>query len=527
MITLVSTQDFIILVTTINIPEEELQRYYYGISFVPPRLLYRTGRDRHPWKYSHDRFSLDPYPKKVVGVFGHPLNRLWPELGPRIRDLLRAQNVPYSSIDVARFITKGREYGDPEIRGPVLIWIAVSPNSLAIDDVAWSAEAVLDLLIEYGIQDVEIEYRESTYRRLSSRAAVRGPLTSTLGLPIAGSQSSDQEGTLTLYFQEGEGNDKIFGLTCRHVLLPPTGSQPNNENKAFDDADAGEPQKPVMLLGTKGFERLLKSVGSEIRHHESDIEFRESEINGHEEDLGGEHDEEEDERKRHLRRVMQRLEHGRSALAGLGNQEFLEDWAVIEIDERRFKPTLKGNFIDLDGVVLGTSFCAGDLGRAMRHVQPQDEAQEAFRYPLYRLLPLRDIMSEQILLSPDTIAVDNKEPCNLVIKSGNATGVTIGLPTGCFSFVRDVKTGEDGMAWAVFNYTESLFNGREMCPLFSGPGDSGAVIVDGFGKIGGVLVGATGTDEDCPDISYATPMFWLWPRVLKHFPDARLYPTTA
>lgn len=40
-------------------------------------------------------------------MFGHKLNVVWKDVGPLVRDLLNAQRVSWTSIDVVRFITDG------------------------------------------------------------------------------------------------------------------------------------------------------------------------------------------------------------------------------------------------------------------------------------------------------------------------------------------------------------------------------------------------------------------------------------
>lgn len=148
---------------------------------------------------------------------------------------------------------------------------------------------------------------------------------------------------------------------------------------------------------------------------------------------------------------------------------------------------------------------------------PRDDSKATFKYPHDRLLPLGGMITEELMREPDMLDHDN-EACLLVIKNGNATDVTIGRATGIFSFVRDDETGQESMEWAIYNYNNKS-------GVFSAPGDSGSIIVDGLGRIGGLLTGGTGKTETS-DVTYATPMWWLWPRIKQHFPNAHLYPTT-
>ena len=146
-----------------------------------------------------------------------------------------------------------------------------------------------------------------------------------------------------------------------------------------------------------------------------------------------------------------------------------------------------------------------------------------FEYPWDRLLPLQDLLSEDFMHNPDTVDRDG-ETSLMVIKSGHATGVTIGRATGVFSYVREYFSDDShktSREWAILPY-DHTYKGR-----FSAPGDSGAVIVDGRGRIGGLLTGAAGNAEDL-DITYATPFFWLLPRIKANgFPDAHLDPKFA
>jgi hypothetical protein len=57
---------------------------------------------------------------------------------------------------------------------------------------------------------------------------------------------------------------------------------------------------------------------------------------------------------------------------------------------------------------------------------------------------------------------------------------------------------------------------------FSRRGDSGSVIVDALGKFVALLTGGTGP-ADSPDITFGSPMYWLWEIIEAQFPGADLY----
>jgi hypothetical protein len=119
-----------------------------------------------------------------------------------------------------------------------------------------------------------------------------------------------------------------------------------------------------------------------------------------------------------------------------------------------------------------------------------DPVPTSFKYPSNRLLPLQGIIEEDELYHPQTLDADG-ERCLIVIKNGCTTGVTIGRATGVKSFVREYfpdGTRKTSMEWAILPY-DHKFGG------FSAAGDSGAIIVDGKGRIGGLLTGGAGQTE--------------------------------
>lgn len=153
---------------------------------------------------------------------------------------------------------------------------------------------------------------------------------------------------------------------------------------------------------------------------------------------------------------------------------------------------------------------------------PRADAAPSFKYPEDRLLPLRGIISEDLMRNPDMLD-HNGEGSLLVIKNGGTTGVTIGRANGIFSYVREYfgnNTHQTSKEWAILPYDSKS-------GVFSEGGDSGAIIVDGRGQVGGLLTGGAGK-TDVSDITYATPFFWLLPRIKANgFPNAHLDPQIA
>ena len=149
---------------------------------------------------------------------------------------------------------------------------------------------------------------------------------------------------------------------------------------------------------------------------------------------------------------------------------------------------------------------------------PCVDATLNFEYPDDRLLPLQDLISEDLIHKPDMLNHDG-ESCLLVIKNSNATGVTIGHATGIFSYVHKYfnNSHQTSMEWAILPYDNNT-------GVFSAPGDSGSIITDSCGWIGGLLIGGASKTESF-DITYAMPFFWLLLRIKNDgFPNAHLYP---
>jgi hypothetical protein len=95
------------------------------------------------------------------------------------------------------------------------------------------------------------------------------------------------------------------------------------------------------------------------------------------------------------------------------------------------------------------------------------------------------------------------------------------------SFVREYfenGTHETSMMLAIYSdgYGDKPYGNKEA--LFSGPSDSGSIIVDRKGRVVGLLTGGAGkTGSTNPDVTYATPFYWLLQRIKTHFPNAHLY----
>lgn len=134
---------------------------------------------------------------------------------------------------------------------------------------------------------------------------------------------------------------------------------------------------------------------------------------------------------------------------------------------------------------------------------PSPKNRPSLKYPTDRLLKLRGIIPDGEMRRP-TMLDQNEEPCLMVIKNGSTTDITIGRANGLMSYVRQYfndDSHQTSKEWPILPYDTKS-------GAFSAPGDSGAVIVDGVGRVGGLLTGGAGA-TDSFDITYATPISFL------------------
>ena len=519
------------------VSENEAYLYYAGLP-SRPRLVARSSTPTTPWT---EPSGMEAYPlrKELKAVGNHALNDVWEDkLAPFVLDILESESVKFTSVDVVRIGIVG------EPSPPVILWIGVLPASLSPVDGLNVALQCKELLEKNDIIDVDVELRESIVTRsvgsrfldpvLSSNptAEVRRPLTATLGLSISTQSTSWAEGTGGFYMAEGGDSKRVFLVTARHVVFPPN----IVDNNRYEHENTSQPCRNV-LLGDGAFKKLLASIQSEIERATFMVEYQErcleviegveecEEVEWERKDAQAALDKAKKSIKEHQvyfqevskywgpaeSRVLGYVLFAPPIRAGVTADQHTEDFAIIalepsKIDRRNFK----GNVID-----LGAQLTVVDFHRMM-HPHPTNPKRP--KYPPDRLLRLQGTISTAELRRP-TMVDQNGEPCLMVLKRGNATDLTIGRGNNIFSFVRHYvkdKEPQTSKEWAVLPYDEKS-------GPFSAQGDSGAVVVDGHGRIGGLVTSGGGT-TDSLDITYATPIEFLMQRIAKQFPNAHLNP---
>ncbi|KAL5633143.1 hypothetical protein ACGC1H_003589 [Rhizoctonia solani] len=421
----------------------------------------------------------------------------------------------------------------------VTIWIGVMPDSLAGGVAFESSKDILQLLEKHDIHDIDVAYRESEAKLLSGPELfapvsdfhplkdVIDPVTTALGLPIAGLKTPHIQGTSGFYFRVGEA---LYGVTARHVLFP------EGQGNGLYTYNSARPKKKVVLMGNKDFNHFLTSIQAQIGTLIYTVTVLEKQVATHtrKAQAGNQQAASDlartqadlDKKKTAIEELKKFFVKMKGKWSGLNNRVigyvvwappiglftpphgYNKDVCVIRLDEKKLMPNFRGNVID-----LGPEIEAGVFMSRMYH----RNAQSKFDYPYDRLFKLGAILSAAKMREP-TSQNRKGDPVHFVIKRGPATHTTIGRLTGFESHKRlYLLLGNlDSVEVAIYPYNNDY-------GPFSKSGDSGALIAGSLAEFGALLTSGTGSTDSC-DITYGTPMFWLWNDVIKpQFPDANLY----
>lgn len=145
------------------------------------------------------------------------------------------------------------------------------------------------------------------------------------------------------------------------------------------------------------------------------------------------------------------------------------------------------------------------------------DAPRTFEYPLGGLLELHGVLTEEEMR---TTAPD--QAIRRVIKRGSSTLTTIGRLSAYASHVRRYyPTGP------LDSVETAIHTDQETSLPFSMRGDSGSAIVDARGRFVALLTGSAGINDTMDgtpscEITYGTPMHWLWPLIEAKFEGASL-----
>ncbi|KAJ7508426.1 hypothetical protein B0H11DRAFT_27704 [Mycena galericulata] len=550
------SSDFSATVVLQYSPDEyERLSYYNGITGDGdhPELVYRSDSLTTPFLKPIGRHAHIPV-KSLRGVFGTPLNSVWDTVGPQIRDLIKAREVHWSSVDPARFFTHAQPGEEAKgSLGPVVIWSAFFPGSTSSEIAHEISQDILALLLKNGVEDVVVEWREAFPQRLagspllrhvgSANAThyVRRFLTALLGVPLAaeGMEEEDAQGTLTLWFHENKDKDgnpsnKVYGVSNCHVLRKNTG--------ADYEYRAGAPMDNVQVCGMRRFQRGVEEIMKAIAEHgdladlwtRETVKLQANEI-------------QDAENAREIRRTRHELDKENEAIAYLeglydevikdwsniklhrnvghvryaaaitvdeGGTLYTSDWAAFLAAEAKVKPQFEGNVVD-----LGSKYSPQDLTAMFC---PVADGPTTFKFPEGRKLRIEGCATKEELANPAEFDSEAQR-CLIVGKDGNSTDLTVGRYAGLVSFLKN-EVGIESVELGIYN------SGLKTAEVFSKKGDSGSLVwhtTNGKARIVGQLhSGMNKGGSTSNHVSYCTPGWYLLAQIKQRFKYAEFYRTT-
>jgi hypothetical protein len=342
-------------------PLDEAHNDFWGLP-SNPLSIYHSGL---PWPLPTGP-QAQRVPKEARPVCTHAIVPVWHQLGKRIYKHFDSRELKWTSIDPVRFAEAEKE------PGPLFLWVGVIPGTLSPDDAKDAAVACKEILLEYKIIDVEIAFRESIFTRFAGpqlldhvpsfdpTADVYGPFTPALGLQIAPKAFPYFEGTGCLYLCEGGGSDRVFLLSTRHVVLPPS----EYPHKLYNRNNNSIPRREIIHLGSRAFQKVLEAIMDKISHEDLMIDIYKDELEDLGEAVEGEEAKTTTNRKEfkdglakaeaskasvyefhgnitrfwsaESQRIMGHVVYAPPISVGTGDKQFTEDWALVELNRRKF-----------------------------------------------------------------------------------------------------------------------------------------------------------------------------------------------
>ena len=517
----------------------EATYYYYGLP-SKPRLVARSSCDVWMRPTGAEAYLV---PKGLTPLGAHRLNEVWEgTVGPAMDRYLQEKQVRCTSMTPLRIGTAG------QASPPAVILVEVDPDSLPHELGIEVAIRCHSILVDNGIDDVHVEIRESKstlsasmYKpaiSANSTALLREPFSTSLGLPICNSKTTNFEGTGGFFFIDSAKPGILFMLTARHVLFHP--DKEANTLYKFKD-DSGAPRRDVMLLGEAAFKARVEAGEAAIGAKNIIIRQLNKRL-----ELSGEM-EDEDDAAAERDAVQSKIDEARKAITAFeklladvdrdwkdegnraighvvlsppvscnfGEDGYTDDWAVVQIYPTKIsKLNFIGNAIDLGSV---------EVDELTAWMYPHPANPNSFDYPGDRLLRCFGTVSDQEMFKPPPGTKDHdNDPIIMVLKNGNTSNLTVGCLNTIRSFVRHYFEGQPGeMSREIAVLPRNSKSGP-----FSEPGDSGSVVIDAVGRICGILTGGDGA-TDVSDCTFVTSINFLVKRLQAFGIKANIFPLPA
>ncbi|KAF6758906.1 hypothetical protein DFP72DRAFT_961530, partial [Ephemerocybe angulata] len=514
--------------------------YYNGISGDPPELLWRSDFESKPYPTPPPGARFFHVPSKTAhGVFGTLLNAVWDTVGAQIVAAMKARGLQYSALKTARF-SSVEDGKDEETLGPIVVWIAVRPNTTNAATVRDATPDILRILSDAQIIGVVVEWYEGTDERLagggpplmrvphptSATFGLNHPFNAGLGIPIA-RESDDAQGNVAFLFREvrtssGDPSERILALTNKHVAS----ADPSTDY----ECDEANPQR-ILVCGERRFAQAIAEIEDAVEEGFDYATSLQEEVARLESKVGAPGENEVDLRRTE-NALVERIEDNstlrvfreiidtagwRGCRFGIvdwapraksvsvdGRSGYTRDLATVCVDKEKLK-NFERNIID-----LGNQYTYSQLERLF---WPDAAVRRLKNIPfnLRLQLPIRRALPRHLVLNPDTNASVNGDNHSIVGKYGGATKLTLGRYSGMEAFICN-DFGEESREVAVYNY-------RKTSGDFANYGDSGSLVFTGDGDAlamvhSGMLRGGHS------HVSFGTPVWWVMEQVRARYPFA-------
>ncbi|CAK7232075.1 hypothetical protein SCUCBS95973_008139 [Sporothrix curviconia] len=500
-----------------------------------PRLLGRTSGGIKEWFFlanPPDRYAYPWGPEVVlkaataVGPMGrHLIHSVW-----TTSTLDKVQNaltpLDWTSIDVLRM----GEARLPVEERTVVVWVGVNPQ--VVPTTQWELYAhvlrnIREALDADGLQDVECELRASRVslgagprlllpaqgkerqRQSDHEAQVSQTVATTVGQSISPQSALHKEGTLGLYLAPAPGHNSlssntaskmVWGLTCHHVVLPEHSDNVSSTGNGGQDSN----RLKVVLPGAAPMQNAFDRV--------NDLLDNPSESKDTAQRLGA------------PKSTLEALSASSEAreigyiyrsppMAVDEDKRFTKDWALVALDKAKFPPEFSfENVVDIETDKPSTFQLRQEVRKALgsdKFIFPPDGQMR-----LKGVIPPREILGGPI--SHSLVTTRRGDERLIVLKRGRSTDLTAGVALDVESVVR-TSFGDEPMIsskWTIIDIRQAKPDpNKQKLPLFSETGDSGAIVFDLRGRVGGMItVGTSATQRAIRgyDLTYATPFERLY-----------------
>ncbi|KAG5817737.1 hypothetical protein H9Q74_001584 [Fusarium xylarioides] len=492
------------------ITEEEAGGYYFGLC-SHPTLVARSDTEDKPWSARYDGWTV----KKTIDPIGnHTIVPLWNKANSNLQkgiiDTLRDLN--WTAIDILQlgYARRLNTLDEPDDMFPKLL-ISVQPGSTS-----WTSGYITTLrcrqvLREYGIDDVEVEIMEAWFSRCNSSQLTSQPITEDiqetaqlsefLGASIASEGFPTCEGTKGFYLRLKD-TDKLLAITCRHVLLD---TFPN-----VDYRYSGNDPNMVIQPG----KRTYKATVDRLSYYIERLEERIGNLTPDEteelrtlQDLKANYNKINELKSRIIGHVLFSPKYSLSTTTT--NATWLRDWALVELHPDRHETV----FSEIKNRVVAGPNANRQLNQVLLHelsadhrTKLQDQLLVNHHTNTYELT--RSVQADEMREPFEAARSLENEPAMVVAKFGRTTGLTFGVANGVKSKRRQMMTGVWVISdeWCIVGHKKR----GQTREAFSSKGDSGACIMDIYGRVAGLLTsGKEAQKHGEHDVTYATPIEWL------------------